>query len=179
VTVAHPWGDIETTLEEWIRRGPGLRPLVQIVAAKRRSTGEPISMDQIPLEYHNSRESRRLQRLGRLPTPWGLLPLNGPHWTEPSPAPRRQHPAPHRRKPAGDRPQAERPVSGMLGRSARIIRSHKSNETCRAGARTLPAVPARAVLLRWGRERSWTRMEAFAAMGYGREQRIWNRFARC
>jgi hypothetical protein len=74
VTVAHPFGDVETTLEEWIRRGPGPRRFVEIVAARRRSTGEPISMDRIPLEYHNSPESRRLQRLGRLPAPWGLPP---------------------------------------------------------------------------------------------------------
>jgi hypothetical protein len=78
VTVAHPFGDIETTLAEWIRRGPGLRPLLQIVAAKRESTGEPIAMDQIPLEYHNSRESRRLQRLGVRPTPWGPPPRERP-----------------------------------------------------------------------------------------------------
>jgi hypothetical protein len=31
-------------------------------------------MSEIPLEYHNSRESRRLQRLGQLPTPWGPPP---------------------------------------------------------------------------------------------------------
>jgi hypothetical protein len=78
VTVAHPWGDVETTLQTWITRGPGPRPLVRIVAAKRRSTGEPIPMDQIPLEYHNSPESRRLQRLGRLPTPWGPPPGDDP-----------------------------------------------------------------------------------------------------
>ena len=29
VTVAHPWGDVETTLEQWIRRGPGPRPFVK------------------------------------------------------------------------------------------------------------------------------------------------------
>jgi hypothetical protein len=78
VTVAHPWGDIETTLEQWIRRGPGPRPFVQIVAAKRGSTGEPVPMDLIPLEYHNSPECRRLQRLGRLPAPWGPPPSGEP-----------------------------------------------------------------------------------------------------
>ena len=73
VTVAHPWGDIDTTLPEWIATGPGPRPFVQITAARRRD-GQPLPMDAIPLEYHNSSESRRLQRLGLLPTPWGPPP---------------------------------------------------------------------------------------------------------
>jgi hypothetical protein len=78
VTVAHPWGDVFPTLTEWIAHGPGPRRLVTIVAAKRQSTGEPIDMTEIPLEYHNSRKSRRLQREGLLPTPWGLPPEEPP-----------------------------------------------------------------------------------------------------
>jgi hypothetical protein len=70
VTVAHPGGDVETPLTQWIATGPGARPLVQITGARRRN-GEPLPLDAIPLEYHNSAESRRLQRLGRLPTCWG------------------------------------------------------------------------------------------------------------
>ena len=71
VAIAHPFGDIAAPLTEWIAIGPGPRPFVAIVAAWRRHTGEPVPMSEIPLEYHNSPESRRLQRLGRLPTPWG------------------------------------------------------------------------------------------------------------
>lgn len=78
VTVAHPWGNGYPTLTEWIANGPGPRRLVGIVAAKRKSTGEPVDMAEIPLEYHNSRESRRLQRLGRLPVPWGPPPDDEP-----------------------------------------------------------------------------------------------------
>jgi hypothetical protein len=74
VTVAHPWADVETTLEEWIRRGPGPRRLVQITAARRRSTGAAVPMSDIPLEYHNSRRARALQRQGLLPCPWGPPP---------------------------------------------------------------------------------------------------------
>ncbi|GLY06293.1 hypothetical protein [Actinoplanes sp. NBRC 101535] len=74
VTVAHPWGDIDATLTEWASRGPGARPLVTIVRARRRSTGRPVSLEEIPLEYHNTRHSRTLQREGRLPTPWGPPP---------------------------------------------------------------------------------------------------------
>ena len=78
VTVAHPFGDVTPTLTEWIRVGPGPRPFVRIVAAVRRSTGEPVDLSEIPLEFHNSRESRRLQRLGQLPAPWGPPPDHEP-----------------------------------------------------------------------------------------------------
>lgn len=71
VTVLHPWGDVVTTLDTWIRIGPGPRPYVRINNPRRISTGESISMDEIPLEYHNSREARTLQRQGLLPCPWG------------------------------------------------------------------------------------------------------------
>ena len=74
VTVAHPWGNGYPTLTEWIATGPGLRRLVGIIAAKRKSTGEPVPMSEIPLEYHNSPESRRLQRLGGMRAPWGPPP---------------------------------------------------------------------------------------------------------
>lgn len=73
VTVAHPQGDIETTLRRWIETGPGPRPFVTITAA-HRGNGELVPLDAIPLEYHNSPEGRRLQRLGLLPAPWGLPP---------------------------------------------------------------------------------------------------------
>jgi hypothetical protein len=70
VTVAHPHGDLDVALVDWIRLGPGPRALVRIVSARRR-TGEIVPLDDIPLEFHNSRESRDLQRDGLLPTPWG------------------------------------------------------------------------------------------------------------
>jgi hypothetical protein len=78
VTVAHPHSDIETTLQQWIEIGPGPRPFVTITAAHRRS-GEPVPLEAIPLEYHNSPESRRLQRLGLLPAPWGPPPDHEPY----------------------------------------------------------------------------------------------------
>jgi hypothetical protein len=67
VTVAHPYSDVEATLRRWIETGPGPRPFVTITAA-RRSNGDPVPLEAIPLQYHNSPESRRLQRLaGSLP----------------------------------------------------------------------------------------------------------------
>jgi len=85
VTVAHPFADIETTLRAWIENGPGPRRFVTITAARRRD-GEPVPLDAIPLEYRNNPESRRLQRMGLLPAPWGPPPdeLQMP---EPAPGP--------------------------------------------------------------------------------------------
>ena len=77
VTVAHPYADIETTLQRWIETGPGPRPFVTITAA-RRSNGDPVPLEAIPLQYHNSPESRRLQRLGLLAAPWGPPPDDEP-----------------------------------------------------------------------------------------------------
>jgi hypothetical protein len=74
VVVAHPWGDIEVPLRTWVEKGPGPRRFVGITAAKRRSTGEDVPLSEVPMEYHNSPESRRLQREGRLPCPWGPPP---------------------------------------------------------------------------------------------------------
>ena len=77
VTVAHPWGDVDTTLGQWIETGPGPRPFVTIVGA-RWLTGDSIPLEAIPLQYRNSPESRRLQRLGLLPAPWGPPPDEEP-----------------------------------------------------------------------------------------------------
>jgi hypothetical protein len=68
VTVAHPQADIETTLRCWIETGPGPRPFTTITGTRRRN-GDPVPLETIPLQYHNSPESRRLQRLGLLPAP--------------------------------------------------------------------------------------------------------------
>ncbi|GLY06294.1 MULTISPECIES: hypothetical protein [Actinoplanes] len=79
VTVAHPWGNGHTSLAQWAATGPdAARPLVRISAAHRQSTGEAVPLDEIPLEYHNTRRSRRLQREGLLPTPWGPPPDDPP-----------------------------------------------------------------------------------------------------
>jgi hypothetical protein len=77
VTVAHPFGDVETTLSNWIRVGPGPRRLVEITAA-RRANGDVIPLESIPLEFHNSPRSRDLQRRGLLPAPWGPPPEEKP-----------------------------------------------------------------------------------------------------
>ena len=78
VTIAHPWGDVQAPLEQWIQSGPGSRPYVELTAARRVSTGEKIPLAEIPQEYHNSPESRGLQRQGLLPSPWGPPPTREP-----------------------------------------------------------------------------------------------------
>ncbi len=78
VTVAHPWGDVEVPLETWIRTGPGPRPYVGMIAAKRVSTGADVPLTEVPKEYHNSPEARSLQRQGLLPCPWGPPPEREP-----------------------------------------------------------------------------------------------------
>jgi hypothetical protein len=47
VVVGHPHGDVEVPLTQWIETGPGPRPFVQLRSARRRSTGEPVPLDQI------------------------------------------------------------------------------------------------------------------------------------
>ena len=70
VTLGHPHGDIEVPLAEWMRIGPGERPLVRPVAARRMSTGQPLPLRVIPLKYRNTGPARLLIRAGLLPDPW-------------------------------------------------------------------------------------------------------------
>jgi hypothetical protein len=70
VTISHPFGDVQVTLAEWIRRGPGPRPLVRPVAARSALTGEGLPLTVIPLQYRNDDESRALIERGELEDPW-------------------------------------------------------------------------------------------------------------
>jgi hypothetical protein len=70
VMIAHPWGDLEVSLREWIARGPGPRPLVRPVSARRRSTDRVVALKEIPLRYRNDTKSRVLIALGLLADPW-------------------------------------------------------------------------------------------------------------
>ena len=70
VTIAHPWGDITTTLAEWMERGPGPRVLIRAIHPRLKATGEPLPDKVIPPEYQNTRKSRALIRRGLLPNPW-------------------------------------------------------------------------------------------------------------
>src|SRR5262245_44105272 len=70
LTIAHPQGDCEISLAEWIRTGPGDRKYLQPSSARRKSTGSAISLIQIPLQYRNTRLARLLIGLRLLRDPW-------------------------------------------------------------------------------------------------------------
>lgn len=70
VTIAHPHGDVEVPLLEWIKTGPGPRPLVRPVAARRKSTGESIPLSAIPIQYRNTSFTRALIKIKAIQDPW-------------------------------------------------------------------------------------------------------------
>lgn len=78
VTVTHPWSAVETTLDIWIKTGPGQRPFVRAINPQVKATGEPLPDDVIPLEYQNTVRSRDLIRRGLLPNPWPANPAPYP-----------------------------------------------------------------------------------------------------
>jgi hypothetical protein len=70
VVLEHPYGTIETTLEQWKEQGPGDRPFVRPIAAKERESQKPLPLSVIPLQYRNNGLSRMLIRSGLLTDPW-------------------------------------------------------------------------------------------------------------
>ena len=69
VIVAHPVGDIETSLETWMRNGPGGRKLVSIIRVTCKDDGRTLPMSTIPLRYRNNFLSRWLIKIGVLQNP--------------------------------------------------------------------------------------------------------------
>lgn len=72
LVIAHPFGDIEVPMAEWMRIGPGPRKFVRPVAAKSRSTGQSLNLSIVPLEYRNDEESRALIAQGTIKDPWQI-----------------------------------------------------------------------------------------------------------
>ena len=70
VTIAHPFGNIEITLEEWIIQGPGPRLLARPVSAKNKAAGESLPLDVIPIQYRNDKQSIEMIVNGQVPDPW-------------------------------------------------------------------------------------------------------------
>jgi hypothetical protein len=66
----HPFGDVETTLAQWIAVGPGPRKRVRPVAARSRRTGEQLPITVVPLVYRNDDTARALIESGELAWPW-------------------------------------------------------------------------------------------------------------
>jgi hypothetical protein len=71
VTIAHPHGDVEVPLDDWVRIGPGPRPFLALTSARHRETGEPLPIDVVPIQFHNNPESLRRIAAGEFDDPWG------------------------------------------------------------------------------------------------------------
>lgn len=71
LTLDHPFGQVETTLIEWMRVGPGPRDRVRPIAAKSRETGQQLPMTVVPIAYRNDEATRYLIATGELEWPWG------------------------------------------------------------------------------------------------------------
>lgn len=70
IKLSHPHGEMEISLDEWERRGPGPRWLLRPYAAKNSVTGCRLPLSVIPLKYRNNTVSRFLIRIGLLKNPW-------------------------------------------------------------------------------------------------------------
>ncbi len=70
ITIAHPSGDIEVALEEWIVQGPGSRLFVRPVSVKDKVTGKPLSLDVIPIQSRNDKHSIEMIVNGQIRDPW-------------------------------------------------------------------------------------------------------------
>jgi hypothetical protein len=70
VTVDHPFGNVEITLEEWIVQGPGPRLFVRPVSVRDKATGEPLSLETIPIQYRNHKQSIEMIVNGQISNPW-------------------------------------------------------------------------------------------------------------
>src|SRR5262245_45825033 len=70
VLVMHPHGDLWVPLADWMRIGPGPRPLLRPAAAKHAATGELLPLAVVPLQYRNNYLSRALIHVGVMTNPW-------------------------------------------------------------------------------------------------------------
>ena len=70
VLIAHPAGNLEVLLDEWIKNGPGPRVFLRPISAKNRVSGQTLPLDVVPLEYRNNEESIVLIIDGKINDPW-------------------------------------------------------------------------------------------------------------
>ena len=54
VTIDHNWGTFTIPLEEWVAKGPGVRPLLHPSSVVDQDTGTIYPVSKIPLQYRNS-----------------------------------------------------------------------------------------------------------------------------
>jgi hypothetical protein len=79
ILILHPHGDLWVPLDEWIRNGPGPRPLLSPTAAREKDTQQSLPIEVIPMQYRNTEESRRLIEKGSLFDPWPQEQGEGSH----------------------------------------------------------------------------------------------------
>ena len=70
VEIDHPHGIVRMPLTEWMKRGPGLRPLLMPARAYVAGNGPELPLRVVPLRYRNNFLSRLLIRLRLLSDPW-------------------------------------------------------------------------------------------------------------
>ncbi len=70
VSIKHPSGTVETTLQDWIERGPGSQDIAHPSRAKDLRTGESLPLNVVPLKYRNDKVSWSLIERGILGDPW-------------------------------------------------------------------------------------------------------------
>ncbi|MDJ0842522.1 MAG: hypothetical protein QNK37_38845 [Acidobacteriota bacterium] len=69
VTVAHPHGEIEVPLRDWIAAGPGERKWLSPIKLTDKD-GKDVSLNHLPLKYRNNSISRLLISIGIIKKPW-------------------------------------------------------------------------------------------------------------
>jgi len=70
LTIEHPHGTHEVSLDQWMKVGPGDRPNLRPVRARRRETGEAAPLTLVPFRFRNGIVQRLLTRLRIMRPPW-------------------------------------------------------------------------------------------------------------
>lgn len=70
IIISHNFGEVETTLENWIKFGPSSRKLLKPLKVKNKLTDKELPLKIIPLKYRNNKLSRFLIKLRFIKNPW-------------------------------------------------------------------------------------------------------------
>ena len=73
VVITHPWQRVKVSLDEWIRRGPGRRKLMSVVAVYC-ADGRELPRSTVPWRYRNTLLQRLLIYLDIIADAWADVP---------------------------------------------------------------------------------------------------------